>query len=567
MERPFSTENLKNFYIERLGSISSKKELEVALQEKKIDLELKTDEFISPERREEILRENPDSIEISGTTREIQYSYDDWNKKFIASVKIAASDILKLRKTPILPSGRNLTLEVVDEEGQTRTQFSGTNIEELKQKSRQFLIKKQWDKWRYSEKAPKEQRLEDFDTLGKLPTLPEPIQFGSDPETGDPLLAFPAVTVESSYYSRDKYFIRYFSSREKAEEAQAKVLEIMRQAKEKQRKKEERERLLAPARELLEKVNTNFATIDCDYKNYGLSQNERDEISDKLEHVKIKLESDTKEAFEILQEIDKRLAQAFDYRKARKLAKEKADIAISEHYTTCPLCGQAMDNGECTNPKHDAERIDFKLDEEGYETGPAVLSQIITDQEKIVAQLRASHGERSYYRGDIYVVENTDIEENAWGGEPFESLKFEDFNKILTPEQARERKAKLEALQREREFAETRKRYQEDLEYAKQQVEQGYWKQAKFKKGRHPKTGEQQWELTLKKGKLIVKHVVNRYSRQPTTEEMLYFYSEGRTLVDTPRFRLILVRLENPFPEDKPEEPNSVETPALEGSE
>ena len=70
MEKLFSSENLKSFYIERLGSISSKKELEAALQDKQVDLELKIDEIVSPERRDEILRGNPDSIKIVGVERQ-----------------------------------------------------------------------------------------------------------------------------------------------------------------------------------------------------------------------------------------------------------------------------------------------------------------------------------------------------------------------------------------------------------------------------------------------------------------------------------------------------------------
>ena len=558
MERPFSSENLKTFYIERLGSISSKQELEAALREGKINLELDINELCSPERREEILRGNPDSIDILGVSRRVEYRYDDWNKKFTAAIKIPTSDVLKLTETPTLPSGRSITFEVVSKEGETYTQFSGTDLQELKQKSRQFLIKKQWDEWRYSGKAPQEQRLENFDPLGALPNLPEPVQFGSDPETGEPILAFPAITIETSYYSGNKYSIKYFSSREEAEQAQAKVLEVVEKAKAEQRKKEERERLLAPARELLQKVKTDFSAIGYDYGDYGLSFSDKDDISDKLWQAERKIESDTKEAMGMLQEIDGRLRQALDYKEQRRLAKEKADAAVSEHYAICPLCGRPLENGECTNSEHDAERIDFALDEEGNETGPAILSQISTDQGKIVAQLRVSHGEsrRRYqrYRGDVYLVMGSDIE-NGWQGEPFESLKFENFNKILTPEQVEEKRTKLEAMRQERERAEARARYQEELEYAKQQVEQGYWKMGKFTKGTHPKTGEEQWELTLKSKGLVIKYVVDRWSRQPTAEDAVYFYSEGKTIVDTRGFRLILVRLENPFPEDKSEEP------------
>ncbi len=107
---------------------------------------------------------------------------------------------------------------------------------------------------------------------------------------------------------------------------------------------------------------------------------------------------------------------------------------------------------------------------------------------------------------------------------------------------------------KERELAEAQARYHEELKYAMQQVREGFWKQGKFTKGIHSKSGEEQWEFTLKNKGLVIKYVVDRWSRQPTTEDLVYFYSEEKTLVDTRSFRLILVYLENPFPEDKPEE-------------
>ncbi len=77
-------------------------------------------------------------------------------------------------------------------------------------------------------------------------------------------------------------------------------------------------------------------------------------------------------------------------------------------------------------------------------------------------------------------------------------------------------------------------------------------KKGKFKRGTHSKTGE--WGL-------MIKYVIPRWSRQPTDESLIYFYSEIRTIVETPGFRLILVRLEQPFPEDKPEGPEGPSTP------
>lgn len=557
IKQQFSLEDLKMFYTKRLGIISSKKELEIALQEEKINLEIDINELIPLKDREEILYKNPDSIEILGVNHQIQYNYDRWRGKFSASVKILDTNILKLVEIPVLPSGKGLILEVInsDNKNQDYTQFSGTNLEELKEKSRQFLIKKQWDNWRYTKKV-EDQHLKNFNPLGEMPDLPEPLEFGFNPETGEPLLAFPAVAV-SSYYSGNEYYISYFLSQKLAEEAQVKVLGIMEQAKIDQLKKEKREQLVAPVLDLLQKVKNDFDTIGYDYKDYGLSYNDKNDINDKVWEAEKKLTVETKEALSILQEVNKQITQAFDYKKERILAQEKVDMAIVEHYNTCPLCDQLMKNSECTNPEHNVEKIDFEVDKDGYKIGPVMLSQISTEKEKIIAQLWASYGERTRdfrrHQGDIYFVKGSSIKENGWQGEPFKSFKFEDFNKILTLDEIEEKRTKLKVLQKEKKEIENRERYRKDLEYAEQQVEQGYWKQGKFKKSIHPKTGEEQWELTLKNKKLVVKYILDHWSQQPITENTTYFYSEKKTIINTNQFRLISVQLENPFPENKPE--------------
>jgi HrpA-like RNA helicase len=558
-EKTFSLEDLRTFYLKQLGNISSGKELEMALKEGKVNLELNLDELVSPERRQEILDNNPDSIEISGTSYHVEYRYDNWNKKFTAAIKIPAADVLKLKEIPALPSGRQLTLEVVSQEGEFYTQFSGTNLHELKQKSRQFLIEKQWREWQNREENSQEKLLANFDPLKEIPNLPDPIPFGSDPETQEPLFAFPAFVIEPSFNDSYRYLVRYFPSEKEAEETQTKFLETIEQIKTEYRQREERERLLIPARELLQKVKNNLNIIGYDYDDYGLSYEEKSDLEDKIWQAEKIIESEPKEAIETLQEIDQWLNEVFEYKKQKQIAREKAEAAINEYYHLCPLCQQPLENERCANLTHNLELIDFETDEEGNEIGPAILSQIETDQETIIAQLRVSHGERKrrseHYRGEVYLVKGSEIEENGWQGEPFESLKFKDFNKILTPAQAEARKTKIEAKRREKERQEILARYQEELEYANQQVEQGYWKKGRFTKGAHPKTGEEQWELTLKNKGMVIKYIVDRWSRQPTNEETAYFYSEEKTIVETRGFKLIVVRLERPFPEDKPEEP------------
>lgn len=563
MEKPFSPENLKVFYTERLSGISSRKELDQALTEGRVDAALKLGDFASPERKAEILAQNPDVIIVAGKERRVSYSYDEWKKSFTAKIVVSAGEVLKLEASPVLPSGRMLTLEVVGKEGETSTQFSGSNLEELKQKSKQLLIKKQWDEWRYTKDAPRDQSLASLDLLSDLPSLPEPVPFGTDPVTGDQIYAYPALTVDSSYYS-SRFSIKYFPTREEADAAQAKVLALQEQARAEVRKKSEREELLAPARELLASVESGMGTIGYRYEEYGLTYGENDDLKTKLWRAKSQIESDTKTALALLQEIDPKVATALSYKEARRLAKEKADASAKEHFHTCPICTRELEGGSCLNSEHDTERIDYPADADGYPTGPAVLSQLSTEQRKIVAQLLVSagtgRGRNARYKGDVYLLLERDFGEEGWKGEPFEELQFEDFHTIMTPEESEQRKRERGQAREKEIKEEVRRRYTEDLEHAKRQVEQGHWKKGKFVKERHPKSNEDQWVLTVGGKGLTVKYVVDRWGSQPTSPDAQYFFNTGKALLETKGFRIILVHLEPPFPEDKPEEDAVSET-------
>ncbi|MBI2589723.1 hypothetical protein HYW32_01710 [Candidatus Berkelbacteria bacterium] len=98
--------------------------------------------------------------------------------------------------------------------------------------------------------------------------------------------------------------------------------------------------------------------------------------------------------------------------------------------------------------------------------------------------------------------------------------------------------------------ARNRERYEADYQRAEEMVSQRAWFKLSFRQGRHPKTGELQWEA----GSKHAKFVLDRRSPEPVAGKS-YYVSEVRELVNTGSFRLTLVRLEPPFPEDKPQVP------------
>jgi len=248
---------------------------------------------------------------------------------------------------PSLPSGRILTIEVTQDEQSTYREFADNNLENLKQKSKELLIKRQWYEAKKNKKIPDEQYLKNFNIiLDELPPLPEAVAYGTDPETDEPLFAFPAIAYHSTFDSPGySIAIEYFASKEEAEKTQAKTLDIIEQAKAIQREKEEMQRLLNLSKELLEKNETNFNMIINNYTEYGLSDKDKEEISDQLRQAKMKLEYRPKEAFTILQKVDERINQALNYQEQKRLAAMKVEEAIKNimELVLCVIGGYKMD--------------------------------------------------------------------------------------------------------------------------------------------------------------------------------------------------------------------------------
>jgi len=543
----FSHEELKMFYKERLRSIASRKALEEALERQEIDLRLDLESILPEETRKRILQENPDTIKILDQLRPVSYRYE--KGEFSASVKITEEEIFKLEEIPCLPSGRRIYLKVVDSEDEDRVLASGDNLNEMKERVKNYLIKKQWEEWLKTEPDAKPKELINFDPFSEeIPPLPEPRQFGVDPMTGAPLWAFPAIEIEVSYYTGNRYWLKFFPSKLSAEAALDRCLSKIEEFKEQRRQEEEKQRLLKEAKELLEKLNQRINEVGSNYNSeYGFSYNEWSDLQASLDQAKTMIAWQSVEALNILKKIDERLEKAFAYREAKKHFEGLIEEEIKKYYSNCPLCDDSLAEGLCTDSRHNLDRIRFEMDAQGNRKKPALLSQIVTDNGKIVAQLYCSNGRDKYYPGHIYLLRGEQILVNGWRGEPFEELRYEDFNKIISEEEAAK-------ISEERYRAEMKAYYKEKFERAKQKVERGEFAWGQFVRAKHPKTGAEQWERTIKSGGLTVKYVVDRFGKQPTSEDFAYFYSEKRPLVDNPSLKIILVQLEEPFPEDQPED-------------
>jgi len=574
----------ENFYKERLGQISSKKELKEALEKGEVNLELDLDDLISPKKREEILKNNPDEIEINQKKYPVEYMYSPWeeeDERFKAKIEIPYEEVFKLSEIPTLPSGRFLSMKVIfpSEKNFSLTEtFEEKDLKELKEKVKKEFLEREWEKWKESENYPEAKIVEEWNPLIPLPELPSPLSYTKDPETGEEIFSYPAFTIKER-----KLFIEYFPSLKTANKVQSQTLEIIEKLKgEEEAKKEaiqletELERLneiyenLGEENDLgwNEKLEEYGYEIEVEWEGKKMERKEKisqikEEVKEILKKIKEKEigREGLKKASLLLEEFKKEIEEMKKYFEARQEAKETALKEIEKHFKKCPLCGKELKEGwYCDNLQHNPDLIDFEVDEEGeIKEEMVLLSELKTEQEKVVAQL---FGVYDYYKGKDFpnsgvVLETWEKLEfkipEVWSGEPFKELKYQDFHKILSLEEAQKRKEKIEKLIKRAEFKHAWKEYQEELRYALERVKEKEWEKGKFKKGQHPKTGEEQWEITFKVGKTLVKYVANRYGPQPTSENLEYFYSIHRTLVDLPQFKLYIVNLEPPLPEDQPE--------------
>lgn len=214
---PLSIGYLRKFYLSKLGAISSIEELEDALSDGVIDLELKLDDYIDPKTRDKILGDNPESIRLNEKEYKIEYTLAGLgnDRLVMSAIRVPAKEIFELKQIPALRSGRSLLVEAVDDRGNVVASMASTGLDELKKKVSRHFNKDVW-----VDNAPTQKYIgEKSDFISKkLPELPTPETIGVDPLTSEALMAYPAYVIEYGAVE-----LHYFMEKEEAEEAQHKT--------------------------------------------------------------------------------------------------------------------------------------------------------------------------------------------------------------------------------------------------------------------------------------------------------------------------------------------------------
>lgn len=218
-----------------------------------------------------------------------------------------------------------------------------------------------------------------------------------------------------------------------------------------------------------------------------------------------------------------------------------------------------------------AEQFAIRLKEEGYLNYEQNLTYVRDYIEKIIK----SQKPRPIFDQNKEIV-------YVYDPKIFEQINFEQIKAGLTERIYENYKKEYKMYKREYERYKTAViSYREEVELAEKRVKENLWKKRRFSIGINPKTGEKQWECIERQGNIETKYVVKKFSRQPSSDKLLYYFSEDRTVFESTGrvtlikpgvtleksneygFKVVLVTLQPPYPEDEPKEPKKPKIPSI----
>lgn len=212
---------LEDAYAEKLtaAGITSRAKLLEAVRDNSLDLRIDTNALLSPEKKDEILKKNPDKLQVGDDTFDIEYGYDDYKKEYTAALRVSAKDIFRLDAVPNLPSGRPLQIALVDNFGSS---LKG-DLDELKDRAERILLAKLWTDALDNRTIPYPTNYTINDP--RRITLSPPILYGKNPRTGEDLYAYPALT--NGFYGST---LQYYRTAEEAKRINDASLEAFQRA-------------------------------------------------------------------------------------------------------------------------------------------------------------------------------------------------------------------------------------------------------------------------------------------------------------------------------------------------
>lgn len=183
-DEEFNTK-LKNFYVERSHRFNTYAEMCAAMQAGQVEnLQATLEDFIPRERVNRILAENPNTI-LFGETN-IPVTYHRHGETVMGSVVLTTEQVLGMHEWPHIPSGKNIQV-TVSVHNQLIVE-NGANMDHLQAQVANMQVASLWDRWKVSQADG-----DIYSVEGAL--LLQPQEYGHHPLTGEPLNAYPVITL------------------------------------------------------------------------------------------------------------------------------------------------------------------------------------------------------------------------------------------------------------------------------------------------------------------------------------------------------------------------------------
>ena len=485
-----------------------------------------------------VVSDNPDAIELLGRTLPVEYR-DGADPRVSLKLEDCAADGNSWRELPDqgvrLPSGRQVAVQISYSYGYELCDT--TVILLLKEKVREHLNRKVWEAWSQPEIPLPDHKVEG----SEVPFITA--VYGRCVVTGEELSAFGTVYWDD-YYSRWKPVWKVIS--QEAEERRATAQAVLERFRAEARERMEREAAEA-AGKLAKQTAHDLYYSDESRK---VESELRSRLSERasawyLPSDSSELRQWTSETNVLIAEVKQAIAEAeqSEAEKARRAEAARRELAtvLQQHFSPCTVCGKKfeLDVPEDLSRGFNAcSHYDLSPEKEGFvaQVLEALKSGWGTEEvsfdgrmAKVLARLLL--GETvvaqsvSYYKygGHQWAIV---VYPEALGAEG--EWRFERVWELPTPNEL-----KLDEARR------LRGTYAEDCARLQAAVADGSKRLLTFQKGRHPRTGAEQWESGGRGVKFVLDH------RSPKVEAgRSYFCWDVRTIVEQPQFRLILVQVE-----------------------
>ncbi|MFH2062537.1 MAG: ATP-dependent RNA helicase [bacterium] len=276
----FDLPNMADWYRDKLHGVSSIEGANILDPYLRLDLH----ELYSPELLVQIDQVFPNTFEVRGQSLYVSYSYDEYRNSHRAEIYVPAELIASLQPEDLPKIGVQDRTRISFASTGLSTNVTASDLEGLRSAADQKILDEAWRDFRLPEfksiKFEKGKNLPSFESVGVRPVTCDTLFKKSE------IFAWPGWKMTYDYLSEDHSYafkVTYFHTAKEAEES-VRLAHNRWDSEEKMALlKEERERLLGPAKERYSQLLPVLRSILADGSSSGLSVDDVRWIKDRLE--------------------------------------------------------------------------------------------------------------------------------------------------------------------------------------------------------------------------------------------------------------------------------------------